>query len=221
MPTPLPQPLDAGTERLIEEVRARREQTLPARERAVEGAFALAFALGALALALLAGSPRAPHLPLALAFIVAYAGVTRIPFALGDGLAVPTQVVFVPMLLLLPTPLVPLMVAAAMLVSPSIPTGRDGSSQQRMLIGVTDASFSLVPAATLVMLGADTAAWSHWPAYAAALGAQFAADAVRETARSHLATGLAPRVILGELRQVFLVDALLVPIGLLAALAAP
>jgi HD-GYP domain-containing protein (c-di-GMP phosphodiesterase class II) len=220
MPTPLPQPLDAGTERLIEEVRARREQALPARERAVEGAFALAFALGALALALLAGSPRAFDLPLALAFIVAYAGVTRIPFALGDGLAVPTQVVFVPMLLLLPTPLVPLMVAAAMLVSTSIATVRDGSSRQRMLIGLTDASFSLVPAATLVMLGADTAAWSHWPAYAAALGAQFAADAVRETARSHLATGLSPRVILGELRQVFLVDALLVPIGLLAAIAA-
>src|SRR4051812_31324774 len=220
MPTPLPQPLDAGTERLIEEVRARREQTLPARERAVEGAFALAFALGALALALLAGSPRALDLPLALAFIVAYAGVTRIPFALGDGLAVPTQVVFVPMLLLLPTPLVPLMVAAAITVSTCVATVRDGSSRQRVLIGLTDASFSLVPAVTLVVLGADTASWSHWPAYVAALGAQFAADAVREPARSYLATGLSPRVVLRELRQVFLVDALLVPIGLLAAIAA-
>src|SRR3954465_3022382 len=177
MPTPLPQPLDAGTERLIEEVRARRDQALPARERAVEGAFALAFVLSALALALLGDSPRPFDLPLALAFTIAYAGVTRIPFALGDGLAVPTQVVFVPMLLLLPTPLVPLMVAAAMLVSPGIATVRDGSSRQRMLIGLTDASFSLVPAATLVMLGADTAAWAHWPADPAAPAAPAAAPA--------------------------------------------
>src|SRR3954466_15981569 len=163
MPPPLPQPLAAGTERLIEEVRARREQALPARERAVEAAFALAFALGALALALLAAPPpplpprsrRAFDLPLALAFVVAYAGVTRIPFALGDGLAVPTPVVFVPMLLLLPTPLVPLMVAAAITVSTCVATVRDGSSRQRVLIGLTDASFSLVPAVTLVVLGAD------------------------------------------------------------------
>src|SRR3954447_1247160 len=102
MPTPLPQPLDAGTERLMEEVRARREQTLPARERAVEGAFALAFALGALALALLAGSPPPPPLPPPRAFIGASAGGTRPPCARGAGLPSPTQVVFVPMLLLLP-----------------------------------------------------------------------------------------------------------------------
>jgi putative nucleotidyltransferase with HDIG domain len=220
MPTPPPQPLDAGTERLIEEVRARREHALPARERTVEGAFALAFLLGALALALLADSPRGLDLPLALAFTLAFAGVTRIPFALGDGLAVPTQLVFVPMLLLLPAPLVPLLVAAAMTASTALATLRDGSSRQRMLIGVTDAWFSLAPAVTLVALGADAPAWSHWPAYAAALGAQFAADAVRETARSHLAIGLPPRVTLGELRQVFVVDALLTPIGLLAAIAA-
>jgi putative nucleotidyltransferase with HDIG domain len=220
MPTPPPQPLDAGTERLIEEVRARREQALPARERAVEGAFALAFVLGAVALAVLAGSRGTLDLPLALAFSVAYVGVSRFPFALGDGLAVPTQLIFVPMLLLLPTPFVPLIVGAATAATAGIGVLRDGSSPQRMLIGLTDASFSLAPAVVLVALGADAPSWSHWPAYAAALGAQFAADAVREPLRTYLGTGLSPRVILRELREVFLVDALLVPIGLLAAIAA-
>src|SRR5262249_10276543 len=114
MPTPPPQPLDAGTERLIEEVRARREQALPARERVVEATLAVATLVAAVALAVFADSPRAFSLPIALALTVAYAGVSRIPFTLGDGLAVPTQLVFVPMLLLLPTPLVPLLVIAAL-----------------------------------------------------------------------------------------------------------
>src|SRR5262249_57759671 len=58
------------------------------------------------------------------------------------------------------------------------------------------------------------------PADAAARGAQFAADAVREPIRTYLAAGVAPRIILGELRQVFIVDSVLVPIGLLTAIAA-
>ena len=49
--------------------------------------------------------------PIALAFLVAYAAADRIEFSTGAGYAVPTQLVFVPMLLLLPTPLVPLLVA--------------------------------------------------------------------------------------------------------------
>ena len=56
MPTPPPQPLDAGTERLIEEVRARRDEALPERERAVEGALALVWLAAAVALAVLGGS---------------------------------------------------------------------------------------------------------------------------------------------------------------------
>ncbi len=220
MPTPTPQTLDAGTERLIEEVRARREQALPARERAVEIGLAALWLAAAVALAVVAGAPRPFDLPLALALAGAYVVVSRVPFALGDGLAVPSQLVFVPMLLLLPTPLVPLLVAAATVATAAYDTVRAGNSPERMLIGVNDGAFALVPAAVLVVLGAETASWAHWPAYAAALGAQFAADAVREPIRTHLATGLSPRVVLREMRQVFVVDALLVPIGLLTAIAA-
>jgi HD-GYP domain-containing protein (c-di-GMP phosphodiesterase class II) len=220
MPTHPPQPLDAGTERLIEEVRARRDEALPVRERAVEGAFALVWLAAAVALAVLGDASRPFDLGLALALTAAYAVVSRVPFALGDGLAVPSQLVFVPMLLLLPTPLVPLFVAAAILANSALASWRGETSRERILLGFNDAAFAVVPAAVLVALGADEPSWSHWPAYAAALGAQFAADAVREPLRTYLGTGLAPRVILEELRQVFLVDALLVPIGLVAAIAA-
>ncbi len=220
MPTPPPHSLDAGTERLIEEARARREQAMPARERAVETVLAMGTLAAAVALALLSHPAAGLSLPLALAFTIAYGAVSRIPFALGEGLVVPTQLIFVPMLLLLPTPLVPLLVIAGTVSSIGIASLRTGISPGRMLVGVNDATFALAPAAVLIALGADEPSWAHWPAYAAALGAQFAADTVRETIRSHLATGVPPRQVLGEMVQVFLVDALLVPIGLLAALAA-
>jgi HD-GYP domain-containing protein (c-di-GMP phosphodiesterase class II) len=212
--------LDAGTERLIEEVRARREHGLPARERAVEATLGLATLVAAVALAVLAGSPRTFSLPVALAFTVAYGAVSRVPFTLGDGLAVPTQLVFVPMLLLLPTPLVPLLVIAALAGGMAVDVLNREVSPQRILLSITDASFALAPAAVLIALGAETPSWALWPAYAAALAAQFAVDAVRETVRSYLAAGIPPRVILREMLQVFAVDALLAPIGLLAAFAA-
>jgi putative nucleotidyltransferase with HDIG domain len=69
------------------------------------------------------------------------------------------------------------------------------------------------------MLGAQTPAWSSWPAYVAALAAQFAADAVRELARDR-ALGFGSRGVLAELPHVYRIDALLAPIGLLAAIAA-
>jgi putative nucleotidyltransferase with HDIG domain len=216
----LPNDLDAGTERLIAEVRARREQALPARERAVEATLALATVGAALALPFLTDAQRGLSLPLGLAFVAAYAAVSRILFDVGDGRVIPTQLVFVPMLLLLPTPLVPLLIVLAMAGSMAVSALRGQISPQRLLLGVNDASFALAPAVVLIALGADAPSWEHWPAYAAALGAQFAADAVRETARSYLAAGVAPRIVLRELLQVFLVDALLTPIGLLAALAA-
>jgi HD-GYP domain-containing protein (c-di-GMP phosphodiesterase class II) len=56
--------------------------------------------------------------------------------------------------------------------------------------------------------------------YALALASQFAADAVRETLRSGLGSGIPARVVALELLQANRVDALLAPIGLLAAIAA-
>ncbi|WP_156028415.1 HD-GYP domain-containing protein [Candidatus Solirubrobacter pratensis] len=217
---PTTQALDAGTERLIAEVRARREQALPARERVVEATLAAATVAAALALALVADSDRAFSLPLAVAFTAAVGIVSRVSFAVGDGRVVPTQLVFVPMLLLLPTPLVPLLVVGGMVASLAGPALRKSMPRERMLLAINDATFALAPAFVLTALGAESPSWPRWPEYIAALAAQFAADTVRETLRSYLAAGVAPRVVLQEMLEVFRIDALLVPIGLLAALAA-
>jgi putative nucleotidyltransferase with HDIG domain len=220
MSSPQPPPIDASTERLIEATFERRPRGLPRRELLAEAALAPVLLALLLALALLAEPARAFSLPLAVLFIVAYAVVQRVEFHLGDGNMVPTQIVFVPMLLLLPTPLVPLLVSLATVGTSCSHVLRRRRSADRILMAFNDAGFALAPAAVLVAFGAETPAWSSWPVYVAALAAQFGADYIRETARTAIAAALSARLVIAEVWQAHRVDALLAPVGLLAAIGA-
>jgi putative nucleotidyltransferase with HDIG domain len=211
------QPIAAGSTHLLEAGIARRSEVPPARERAVELAFASGALGGAVALALLGHADRGLSLPLALLFTVAYAALARIAFNLGDGYLVPTQVIFVPMLLLLPTPIVPLLVVIACALTA---VTRVGWAPARSLLAVSDAGYALAPALVLIALGAQRPDWGEWPAYLAALAAQFACDAAREALRARLVGDVALRTVLAEMTQVYRVDAILTPIGLVAAVAA-
>jgi HD-GYP domain-containing protein (c-di-GMP phosphodiesterase class II) len=208
---------DAETERLLAERRENRPRPLPARELVVETVLAMLSLAAVIALALLAdaGSPV-----LMGALVVLYAAVQRIEFRIGDGHIVPTQLVFVPMLLLLPTATVPLLCLIAAVALGALETARGRRSWHRLTLSINDASFALAPAAVLVLLGATTPDWSDWPAYVAALAAQFGVETARETLRAWLGASAAPRTVAGEMLQVHRIDALLAPIGLLAAFAA-
>src|ERR687884_672792 len=109
--------VDASTERRLGEGMARRGRRLAGREAVGTALLVAGFPLPAFALALLAHADRPFSVPLAALFVLAYAGVARIEFPSGAGYAVPSQLVFVPMLLLLPTPFVPLLVALANVLS--------------------------------------------------------------------------------------------------------
>jgi putative nucleotidyltransferase with HDIG domain len=212
--------MDAATERRIGESLERRQRRLGRRERLGTALLAGVFAAGALALALLAEPVRDLSPLLALAFVGAYGVAAHIEFAVGTGYAVPTQLIFVPMLLLLPTPLVPLLVAAANMASAAWEYRRSELAPSRVLFAPLDALFALAPAAVLVLAGAQTPAWHHLPVYALALAAQLAAEMVLYGARGRVLHSMALREVLAELRVGHRVDALLTPIGLLAAIAA-
>src|ERR1044072_1124727 len=77
-------------------------------ERLVEVGLAFGFLLVALAMALLLPSPRALDIPTLAILIGAYVVCSRAKFDIDDGYTVPTELVLVPMLFLLPTPAVPL-----------------------------------------------------------------------------------------------------------------
>jgi putative nucleotidyltransferase with HDIG domain len=203
-------------ERLLADTRERVQHGLARRERATNNAFSAAFLIGAAALALLAPAERAFDPLLAAVLVLAYAFVARVEFSAGAGIAVPTQVVFVPLLLLAPTPLAPLLVACALVLTDASAF----SAPRRAFAALADAWYAIGPAVVLVLAGAQTPAWEHAPWYALALVVQLAGDALITVARARLALGVRPAVMRHELALVYRVDLLLAPIGLLTAFAA-
>jgi putative nucleotidyltransferase with HDIG domain len=212
--------ISPGAQRLLEGAFTRRPERLVAREQVADGAFALGFLVCAVALAWLAPAERHLDIGLAAALVAAYALVARAEFPTGAGYTVPTQVVLVPMLLLLPTPTVPLLVALALLLTTLADSLRGSVARERALVSVADAIFALAPAIVLVAGGAQTPEWSDWPIYLAAFAAQLAFDAAISVTRVWTCLGERPRNVLAELRMTQNVDALLFPVGLLAAFAA-
>jgi putative nucleotidyltransferase with HDIG domain len=212
--------LDAATERRIEQTRERWQRKPDRRERLVMLAFNVGFLACALALALIAEPARELNVLLAAAFVAAFLLATQIEFSVGAGSAVPTQLVFVPMLLLLPTPYVPLLVALPLVVSSAWDQIRVGGAIGRAANGIADAWFALCPALVIVAFDAQLPAWSHVAVYALALIGQLAVDALVYALRVRLFLGRNASGMVTELGLSERVDLLLAPLGLLAAIAA-
>jgi HD-GYP domain-containing protein (c-di-GMP phosphodiesterase class II) len=212
--------LDAGTERRLGEAFDRQTRAPDRRERLANRLFLTGFVAAASALAVLAPTGRELDAALAVALLVAYTVADRVEFSVGAGYGAPTQLVFVPMLLLLPTPIVPLLVAAGSVLGAALRAVRGPVSPRRWVFATTDAWYSLGPALVLVLADAQEPEWRHWPVYLLALCVQLLLDTVITAGRAGLAYGIPPREMLRELALVHRVDVLLAPIGLLAAFAA-
>jgi putative nucleotidyltransferase with HDIG domain len=212
--------LDAATERRIEQAVERRERMLDRRELLGACVLTVGFVAAAAALAVFATPARELSPLLAVGFLVAYTLACRIEFRAGHGVAIPTQLVFVPMLLLLPTPLVPLLVGAATVASAVLDERRTGLAPSRILLAPADALFALGPALVLVIFDAQLPAWEHLPIYALAIGAQLGLELTVYAVRGRLFHDMSLREVVHEMRVSQRVDVLLSPIGLLAAIAA-
>src|SRR5918997_571379 len=113
-------------EQLVGESRQRRLRRMSRRERAVNLTSASAFLLTAAALAATIPSERPSHVALVAGLVVAYALVSCVRFEFGGLYVAPEQLLFVPLVLLCPLPLVPLLVAVAAGLS-MLPDVLDGS----------------------------------------------------------------------------------------------
>jgi putative nucleotidyltransferase with HDIG domain len=192
---------------------------LDRRERLVEWLFAAAFLVVAIEMALLLDSERSLAVGPAIALVAAYAIVSRVRFSDGAGYTVPTQLVFVPMLFVLPTALVPLLVATGTLLGNLPDYIRGKTTPDRMVLSLGDSWHAVLPALVLTVAGAETLEPQYWPIYLVALGTQFAGDFVISTTREWIAVGASPKVHIRLLAWVYMVDLLLAPIGLLAGIA--
>ena len=207
-------------QRLLAAARRRPTQILAGRELRVEVGFAALFVLVAVVVLVLLPSARELSVPTAIALTLLYAVASRVEFESGVASTVPTQLVFVPMLFLLPIAAVPLFVAAGLLLG-RLPRYLSGYTPvNRAVVELGDALYSIGPVLVLGIAGADTPAFGDWPLYLLALAAQFAGDISFSSIRLWLGLGTLPRLALRELGWICLADTLLSCVGLLVSFAA-
>jgi putative nucleotidyltransferase with HDIG domain len=211
--------LDPDAQRVIEEQRARRLSRLATRDRAtIVVSLGLFLAVAGLLAALLP-SHRSPSVATVALLLVAYAVAFRLDFEVGSGSAVPTQLILVPMLFVLPTGMVPLGVAAGILLGNALEYARGELHVQRVFLRLVDSWYAVGPALVLGLAGESQPDLRRWPVYAGALGAQFALDYGSTVIRQWATLGVPPRLHLRTMGSVYVIDAGLAPVGLAVAFA--
>jgi HD-GYP domain-containing protein (c-di-GMP phosphodiesterase class II) len=207
-------------ERLFAAGRARAQLRAAGRERAVEVGMAISFLVVALAMALFVHSPRTLDAEPLFFLIVAYVIACRAQFEIADGYTVPTELVLVPMLFLLPTPVVPLVVSISWVLGRLIDYASGSTSVYRAFHVFGDCWHAVGPALVLIVAGAQVFSWDDWPIYVVALLAQFGFDYAATSLRADLIDGTSPRESLRLVAPVYGLDGALAPIGLFATVAA-
>lgn len=210
---------DAGDDGLVEQSRARLTRALADRE--FTSTIALAVGFAAAATALLAWLPverPSAGMAAALALVVCYAVAARVQFEVGFALAVPTQLVFVPMLFLAPLEAVPALVALGFVLS-TVPEHLRGELHlARAGLHLVTAWHAVGPVLVLAAAGSPSPTLRHLPIMAGALAAQFAFDFVSSAARG-FALGISPAAVVRALGPAWLVDMALTPLGFALAYA--
>jgi putative nucleotidyltransferase with HDIG domain len=212
--------LTPAAEQLLEGFDTHSPEPLTSRELRVELVTTAAFVLAAVLMATLIPGQRELDPLLAATLVVVYAVTSRVRFVVRYGFTVPTQLVFVPMLFLLPAGAVPLFVAAGIVLGGVPDCVRGRAHVSRLLRAPGDAWHSVGPALVIALAGSPDPSLSEWPLLLAALGAQLVVDNVVSSLREWIGLGIPPSVEVGPLGWVALVDLLLSPVGLLAAMAA-
>jgi HD-GYP domain-containing protein (c-di-GMP phosphodiesterase class II) len=212
--------LDPAAQRVIEEQRARRLSRLAHRERLSLLVSAGAFLACAVLMAGVVPTDRSPGAVVTLLLIAIYGLAFRLDFEIGTGSAVPTQLVLVPMLFVLPTGIVPLAVAAGVIVGSLADYVRGGLHLERVFMRLVNCWHAIGPAAVLAIAGEPEPSLSQWPVYVTALGAQFALDYGSAALREWSALGVPPKVQLRAMGEVYVIDCGLSTIGLAVAFAA-
>ena len=210
--------LDVDEGRWIVEARERRPHRLGSRDWRFSFAAAAGFVLFAVVAALVIDSHRSTSPLVVASFVIAYALAASVEFEVGAGSAVPTQLILVPMLFVLPLGIVPGCVAAGLVLADVPRYVKREAHPERAVPLVLSAWYAAGPVVVLAGFGESTPRLSHWPIYLLALACQFLLDFAASACRAWYAFGTAPSAQLAEMASVWSVDAALAPIGLFIAL---
>jgi diguanylate cyclase (GGDEF)-like protein len=204
-------------ERLMEDSWTSRARRPGRREVVVESVAALLFFACAVPLAVLVAPLRPLNPLLALALVALYALASRmVKFPMGAGYVVPSYLVLVPMLLLLPPRSVPLLAACGLALGTLGKVLIERGGLGRVALSIPDAWHALGPAGVLVLAG-ETHGGVKALVYLGALASGLLIDLVSATVREAAILGVRPQVQLRVIAQVWLIDACVAPLGLLIA----
>jgi HD-GYP domain-containing protein (c-di-GMP phosphodiesterase class II) len=210
--------LEVDADALIERSRERVSTPLGDRDRLASLLLGGSFLSVSVALAVVVDSSREVGISTVLIFVFSYALASRVDFEIGTGSAVPTQLLLVPMLALLPVQYVPLCVLAGLLLGGLPEYVRGRVPIDRSVLRFVNSWHAVGPALVLVAAGQPAPTLRHLPIYGLALAAQFAFDFGSTALRDRLGLGVSPLSLLRFMVWIWAVDSALTPIALLAAL---
>ncbi|HKG35899.1 MAG TPA: HD-GYP domain-containing protein [Solirubrobacterales bacterium] len=204
---------------LLAESRQRRRRGFNRREWRAEFLVGGGFLLASAALLLAVPSER-PVDPAVLGLVlVCMTLASRVRFEVASCYTMPTQLVLIPALFLLPPQIVPLVVALGLAAGKSVELWRGSAPFEGAFLAFGDSWFALGPAVVLIAAGSPHPIGGAWVLIPALL-AQFLGESSATAVREHLHGGAGWREQLAEALWIYRVDALLTPIGLALAIAA-
>src|SRR3954454_2360575 len=169
----------------------------------------------------LVGLQRHPSIWLVAALVVAYALVGRVKFEIGSGFTAPTELIFIPMAFTVAPALLPVIVAAGILLLRAPDVLRGNLHPVRLLLRVPEAWYAVGPAIVMSVAGGDAPTPARWPMLVAVVAAQIAFDTAASVCREAAVIGVAPSLQLRFLGEVFAADIALAPVGFAVACAMP
>jgi HD-GYP domain-containing protein (c-di-GMP phosphodiesterase class II) len=196
------------------------------RERIVNAVSATAFMSVVALIAITFEVERSADPALIAGLIAGYAIVSRVRFEFGATYVTPEQIAFIPTLLLLPLPMVPVVVVVAALLA-QIPDFLEGTwHRDRWVSCFADSWFCIGPVIVLAALARGEPSIEYLGAYALAFAAQIAGDVAWATLRGRIldtipyADRLPFREIWRDYVGVAQFDAMLTPVAIAVTLAA-
>jgi HD-GYP domain-containing protein (c-di-GMP phosphodiesterase class II) len=205
-------------------LRAKQERFSPGQQARrtliTEVTAAAGFLLAAAAVAGWGPGGRELSVPALLAVGVTFLAARRVRFPVGSASTWPAQLVFIPMLFILPLRGVALIGAALILLdlAPRLISSRPTREQAvtRLASSIGDCWYMLGPVAVLLAFSAQRFTWSHWPIYILAFAAQVGLDLASGLLRTWFAERIVPRQQT-QMVWLYLTDAALSCIGLQCA----
>ncbi|MEA2462315.1 MAG: hypothetical protein QOJ98_62 [Acidobacteriota bacterium] len=202
-------------EELLESTWSGRDRRFDAHERRVEAGLTVLFLVSAAILLLALPTAWQPS-PTVIAMVLAYSAASYVIYPLGVAEIVPTQPFLVALFALAPAPVVPLLVFAAVLLRRALQAARGERHVERLLLTGGDAVHALGPATLFVFTGFADARDAPWPLWIAAFLAQLVFDNASATVREWFVFKVRPELQLRLMCHVAVLDAALLPLGLLA-----